>query len=61
MTVAVRNDNAPCVLPDGRIASLWLNRPGSESQHELKVMTPDGSSYAMLVTGVDIEQLGCGG
>lgn len=58
---AFANDNAPCALPDGRIASLWLDRPGGTSLHELKVMTPDGASYAMLATGVDIEDLGCGG
>jgi hypothetical protein len=55
------NDGAPCVLPDGRIASLWLGRPGSESLHELKVMTSDGAEHAMVVTGTDIEQIGCGG
>ena len=55
------NDNAPCVLADGRIASLWLERPGGRSLYELKVMAPDGSAHAMLLTGVDIEAIGCGG
>jgi len=33
------NDNSPCVLPDGRIASLWLNRPQNPSGvHELKII-----------------------
>jgi hypothetical protein len=54
------NDNTPCVLPDGRIASLWLDRPGGAGIHELKVMTPDGASYAMIVTGIDIEEISCG-
>jgi len=27
------NDNAPCVLPDGRMVSLWLGRPGSAGLH----------------------------
>ncbi len=51
----------PCVLSDGRIASLWRERPGSHNRRELKIMTPDGAAYAMLVIGVDIEQIGCGG
>ncbi len=58
---AYTNDNSPCVLPDGRVASLWLARPGGQSLHELKVMAPDGASYAMLVTEVDIADIGCGG
>ena len=57
------NDNSPCVLPDGRIASLWLDRPGGPSTHELKVMQADGSGYVMALTGVDVYDvgLGCGG
>ena len=55
------NDGSPCVLPDGRIASLWLGRPGSEGLHELKVSALDGSEHANLVPGVDVEHLGCGG
>lgn len=49
------------MLADGRIPSLWLNRPGGQSLHEVKVMTPDGASDAMVVIGVDIEDVGCGG
>jgi hypothetical protein len=57
------NDNSPCVLPDGRIASLWLNRPGSTGVHELKLMNADGGGELMLITGQDIldANLGCGG
>ena len=58
------NDNSPCVLSDGRVVSLWLNRPGNPAGvHELKVMSADGSSETMLVTGQDIADvgLGCGG
>jgi hypothetical protein len=56
------NDNAPCVLADGRFVSLWRERPGNgQGLRELKVMTPDGASFVMLVTGVDIEEIGCGG
>ncbi len=57
------NDNSPCVLPDGRIASLWLDGPGNAgSLHELKVMSADGASYVMAVTGIDIIDTGqsCG-
>jgi len=54
------NDNSPCVLPDGSIASLWLNRPGGSGVHELKVMKPDGSSYFMLVTNADVDDIGLG-
>lgn len=60
---AYGNDNSPCVLPDGRIASLWLERPGGASDHELKVMSADGSSYQMLLTDIDVLDIGigCGG
>ena len=57
---AFTNDNSPCVLPDGSIAGLWLNRPGGFGDHELKVMKSDGSSYYMLVTGVDVLDIGLG-
>ncbi len=57
------NDNSPCVLPDGQIASLWLNRPGSSGDHELKVMNSSGSSYVMVIQNTDVGDLGtgCGG
>jgi hypothetical protein len=58
---AFPGDSSPCVLADGRIASLWLGRPGGAGVYELKVMTPDGSAYAMLVTGINVEDIGCGG
>ncbi|HEX9720565.1 MAG TPA: hypothetical protein VGA59_12625 [Ramlibacter sp.] len=54
------NDNSPCVLPDGRIVSLWLERPGGNGLHEIKVMPPDGSSYEMILTGVDVHDVGIG-
>jgi hypothetical protein len=54
------NDNSPCALPDGRIASLWLERPGNPMGfHELKVMTLDGTG-TMVVTGLDIADIGIG-
>lgn len=53
------NDVTPCVLPDGRIASLWLNRPENMlGSHELKVMSPDGASFQMLVVNADIIDVG---
>ncbi len=55
------NDNSPCVLPNGWIASLWLTRPGNpEGLHELKVMSPDGEDYFMLMPGNDIKDVGLG-
>jgi PKD domain/WD40-like Beta Propeller Repeat len=58
------NDNSPCVLANGQIASLWLGRAGNNvGNHELKMMKNDGSSNTMIVTGIDIDDLGigCGG
>lgn len=52
------NDNSPCVLPDGRIVSLWLGREGGEGYHELKVMSADGEDYFMLVVDVDVLDAG---
>lgn len=63
LTKAFPDDNTPCVLPDGRVASLWLNAPGNPSgNHELKIMNADGTGDFMLVTGIDIidEGLECG-
>ncbi len=58
------NDNSPCVLSDGRIASLWLNRVGnSNGSHELKIMSASALSHFMAAENVDISDLGlgCGG
>jgi hypothetical protein len=58
------DDNSPCVLRDGRIASLWLGRPeNTDAVHELKVMSADGSSYVMLITLQTLTDVGlsCGG
>jgi hypothetical protein len=56
----VTNDNSPCALPDGRVASLWLGRSGNpQGLHELKVMTTAGDSD-MVITGVDIADIGIG-
>jgi len=53
-----RNDNSPCVLWDGRIASLWLQRPGGASTHEIKVTDPMGRSPVMVQTDVDVMDVG---
>ncbi|MCB9451975.1 MAG: right-handed parallel beta-helix repeat-containing protein [Anaerolineaceae bacterium] len=60
---AFNNDNSPCVLPDGRIVSLWLDRPGGQGFHELKIMNADGSGDQMLLLDADIADIGtgCGG
>ena len=60
ITNVFNNDNSPCVLPDGRIASLWLNRPGGSGEHELKVMSSDGSDYFMLLPDIDVADIGIG-
>ena len=60
---AFGNDNSPCVLPDGRIVSLWLERPENPTGfHEIKIMAADGSAYAMALTGIDVLDggIGCG-
>lgn len=60
---AFGNDNTPCVLPDGRVASLWLNAESNPNGfHELKLMGADGADPVMLVQGVDVldATLGCG-
>ncbi|MBX3029750.1 MAG: hypothetical protein KF809_06295 [Chloroflexi bacterium] len=57
----VVGDSAPCVLADGRIASIWFGREGSEGIPDIKLMTPDGSAYALLLTGMPVEDITCGG
>jgi hypothetical protein len=53
------NDNSPCVLPDGSVASLWLNRDGNEDGlHELKVNSPDSGDYEMLLEDIDVIDVG---
>ena len=56
------NDNAPCGLPDGRVASLWLGRRGSSGVHELAIKNADGSGDGMLLIDRDISDVGtaCG-
>ncbi len=51
------NDNSPTVLPDGRIASLWLEAPGASGLHQLKVMDPDGSNELLLTLGASFTEV----
>lgn len=44
------DDNTPCVLPDGRVVSLWLPQSG----HEIKVFDPVDGHYFMLMQGRDV-------
>jgi len=57
------NDNSPCVLPDGSVASVWLERDGNNvGLHELKLQASDSMNYEMLLIDVDvISQVQCGG
>ncbi len=57
------NDNSPCVLPDGRIVSVWLGRPGGDDDHELKVMDAGGGNHEVPLPGADVldSAVGCGG
>jgi type II secretory pathway pseudopilin PulG len=47
-----RNDNSCRALPDGRIVSYWMERPGSAG-HELRIMSADGQHQGVLQPGVD--------
>jgi hypothetical protein len=56
---AYSNDNSPCVLPSGYVASLWLGDPQGTGQHELKVMRPDGTDPLILTpTTRDMDDVG---
>ncbi len=48
VTAEFNNDNSPVVLPDGRIASLWMGHPDGNSGHHLKIMSAHGQNYFML-------------
>jgi hypothetical protein len=53
------NDNSPCVLPDGRVVSLYLGQAGI---HQIKVMDADGGNYFILMPSIDVSDVGisCG-
>ncbi|MCA9632071.1 MAG: hypothetical protein KC766_30665 [Myxococcales bacterium] len=57
------NDNSPCVLPSGAVASLVLSREGNRSgAHEIKLMSASGDESVMVLVNVDVVdvQLSCG-
>jgi hypothetical protein len=55
-----KNDNRPCVLPNGSIASQWLSEGGDT--YQLKVMLPSDRTFVTLSVGdMAGETLGCGG
>ncbi len=57
----VQNDNSPCVLSDGRIVSLYLDRPGNrDGVHEIRVAGPAGQNGREILTGVDVADIGIG-
>lgn len=60
VTNAFGNDNSPCVLPDGRIVSLWLDRQAGSGLHEFKIMASDGSDFAVILPDVDVLDAGIG-
>jgi len=54
------NAVAPCPLPDGRYAALWLAGPGNTNgAHELAVFG-DGATPIVLTPGVDVTDVGIG-
>ncbi len=58
------NSVAPCGLSNGKIASLWLGRDGNTNgYHELTIRDNNSANLSMVITGIDIEDIGigCGG
>jgi Tol biopolymer transport system component len=53
------NAVAPCPLPDGRVAMLWLGG-NDDGYHQIVVAEPDGSSEIQLTPGVDVADIGIG-
>lgn len=57
----VHDDNSPCVLPDGRIVSLYLDRPGNRNGvHEIRVADRNGAHGGEILTGRDVLDVGIG-
>ena len=57
----VHDDNSPCVLGDGRIVSLYLDRPGNRNGvHEIRVARASGTNGREILTGVDVADIGIG-
>jgi len=56
-------DEMPCVLPDGRIASLWWGRPDNDTGLiDIKVIDPDGGGRVLVVRASNAWSVGisCG-
>jgi hypothetical protein len=56
----VISDTSPCVLPDGRIASVWAGRDPASGLHEIKIADADGKNPVVLTPGVDVADVGIG-
>jgi hypothetical protein len=56
-----KNDNRPCVLPNGSIASQWLSEAVGGDTYLLKVMLPSDRTFVTPTVGdMAPETLGCG-
>jgi hypothetical protein len=56
----VISDTSPCVLPDGRIASVWAGRDPASGLHEIKIADPNGGNPKVLTQGLDVADVGIG-
>ena len=54
---AFGNDGSPAVLPDGRIASLWMDWSEGGGGHEIKVMNATGTKWFMVVASTLTPQI----
>jgi hypothetical protein len=61
MGAAPSGDSAPCAMADGRVASLWYGWPDGDGTPQIKLTTPDGAAYAVLLAGTPVEDITCGG
>jgi hypothetical protein len=55
----VTDDNSPCVLPDGRVATLWIG-PRSGARHALRIARRDGSGAFVVAAAADVLDIGIG-
>jgi hypothetical protein len=55
------NSVAPCTMPDGRYAFLWLGSPNNvNGDHELAVANREATSAFVLTPKVDVTDIGIG-
>ena len=58
---AFDDDLSPCILPDGRVATLWTGSPDNPMAiYEIKVMEPSGDNEAVLYRDERIQDIGLG-